>query len=287
MTRLHRIALTICSYAAAAAVSLSSSSSSTMAVHAFQQPPSFSPPSPHYYCGNSISKIITHQRRTTRTRCYNHHYPNQNTSNNYCYDRHRRSRRRTLSRPLLQPLYESIGNNNVDAATTTTTSTSSSLELSSIEIDFQSLFVMDVVLFQRRRSQNNNNKLELGAVQENGNISPLSTYTLSSAYSTPTSDMMEFVVDEEHPEFLGLTSEDISVAKILEGSHVSYGSRQVGGGKGPGNPHGEESELLYYVDRSVVEGDYYYRMSGDDEGVDEGGVMNIEVVVNPDLEHLW
>jgi len=98
---------------------------------------------------------------------------------------------------------------------------------------------------------------------------------------------MEFVVDEEHPEFLGLTSEDISVAKILEGSHVSYGSRQVGGGKGPGNPHGEESELLYYVDRSVVEGDYYYRMSGDDEGVDEGGVMNIEVVVNPDLEHLW
>jgi hypothetical protein len=36
---------------------------------------------------------------------------------------------------------------------------------------------------------------------------------------------------------------------------------------GPGNPHGEESELLYYVDSSILK--------------------DIEVTVKPELEIFW
>ena len=146
-------------------------------------------------------------------------------------------------------------------------------------IDFQSLMVMDVVLFSPKDDPN---KLELGAVQENGNVAPLSTWTLESAYTSSTNDMMEFVVDEEDM-FPGLSSELINVLKVLDGSIMSYGSRQVGGGKGPGNPHGEESEMIYYVDRGVVEGGYYSCEGSDEE---DAGMM-IDVVVNTDLEVLW
>ncbi|KAL7526389.1 hypothetical protein ACHAXR_002629 [Thalassiosira sp. AJA248-18] len=142
---------------------------------------------------------------------------------------------------------------------------------------------MDVVLFQRRGQNDDGDsapKLELGAVQENGNVAPLSTWTLESAYETPTNDMMEFVVDEEDL-FPGLSSDEIQVLMVLDGSIMSYGSRQVGGGKGPGNPHGEESEMLYYVDRGVVEGVYEGGGDGDD------ATKMIDVVVNPNLEHMW
>ena len=144
-------------------------------------------------------------------------------------------------------------------------------------IDFTSLMVMDVVLFQRRNTKNPSS-IELGSVQENGNIAPLSTWTLESAYTSAVNDMMEFVVDE-HDLFPGMTSEEITVLRVLDGDVVGYGSRQVGGGKGPGNPHGEESEIIYYVDRAVVEG--VYSIEGDDE------VLKIDVVVNSNLEHLW
>ena len=103
-------------------------------------------------------------------------------------------------------------------------------------IDYDNLMVMDVVIFKRNNTPEE--KLELGAVQENGNIAPLSTWTLESAYA----NMMEFVVDEEDL-YPGLSSAEATVLKLIEG--IDYGSRQVGGGKGPGNPHGEESELLY------------------------------------------
>ena len=72
----------------------------------------------------------------------------------------------------------------------------------------------------------------------------------------------------------------------------SFGLRQVGGGKGPGNPHGEESEFLYYIDRNVVEGEYCVVMTTNDTGgKDEGGndtveLMKIDVILNPNLEHL-
>lgn len=95
--------------------------------------------------------------------------------------------------------------------------------------------------------------------------------------------MMEFVADEEDM-FPGLSpSDEVQVVKVLDGSMMSYGSRQVGGGMGPGNPHGEESELLYYVERDIVEGMY----EGGGDGVAEIGGMTIDVVVNPDLEIWW
>ncbi len=144
-------------------------------------------------------------------------------------------------------------------------------------IDFKDLFVMDVVLFQRRNTKNPSS-IELGSVQENGNVAPLSTWTLESAYESALNDMMEFVVDEEDL-FPGMGAEEITVLRVLDSDMIGYGSRQVGGGKGPGNPHGEESEIIYYVDRSVVEGVYSV------EGVDEE--LKIDVVVNSNLEHLW
>ena len=157
------------------------------------------------------------------------------------------------------------------------------INLSSSEgIDFQTLMIMDVVLFQRR-TNDDPSKLELGAVQENGNIAPLSTWTLESAYESSTTDMMEFVVDEEDL-FPGLSSNEVTILKVLDG--INYGSRQVGGGKGPGNPHGEESELLYYVDRSLVEGEYCF-VDGSEEGNYDRGKMTIDIVVNTNLEHLW
>lgn len=78
-------------------------------------------------------------------------------------------------------------------------------------------------------------------------------------------DSVELLVDEEDRP--GLTGDQIIVHSIIPEESLSYGSRQVGGGKGPGNPHGEESEQLYYVDQSML---------GD-----------IELKINPDLEILW
>ncbi|KAL3793225.1 hypothetical protein HJC23_000767 [Cyclotella cryptica] len=162
------------------------------------------------------------------------------------------------------------------------------------EVDFQDLTVMDVVLFQRRNVDHNGDgspqqsnglscaKLELGAVQETRTVAPLSAWTTESAYTSATNDMMEFVVDEEDM-FPGLSSDDIRILQVLDGSVIGYGSRQVGGGKGLGNPHGEESELLYYIDRSVVEGLYDLEIGG---GSSLRGVK-VDLVVNPSLEHIW
>ena len=46
---------------------------------------------------------------------------------------------------------------------------------------------------------------------------------------------------------------------------MGFGSRQVRGGKGPGNPHGEEGELLYYIDRTIVEGEYRVVMNNSND----------------------
>ena len=164
-------------------------------------------------------------------------------------------------------------------------STKSSLQftLPDEDIDFSSLMVMDVVLFQRRApNENSNTLLELGAVQENKNLAPLSTWTLESAYTTSTNnDMLQFVVDE-HDIFPGLSASEMQIWMVLDGSVISYGSRQVGGGKGLGNPHGEESELIYYIDRNVVERKYVRKLCDND--VEE---LSVDVVANPKLEHLW
>lgn len=150
------------------------------------------------------------------------------------------------------------------------------------EVDFKDLTVMDIVLFQRREIEEGEEaKLELGTLQETGTVAPISAWTTESAYTSGGNDMMEFVVDEEDM-FPGLVSDDIRILQVLEGSVIGYGSRQVGGGKGLGNPHGEESELLYYIDRSVVEG--IYDLETDELKLKS---LKIDLVVNPSLEVLW
>jgi len=212
------------------------------------------------------------------------------------------------------------------AGTGTTGSTGSSSSSSS-EI-FDSLMDMDVVLFQRRLADQDDNqrteeqKVELGAMQEDGTVAPLSAWSEDAAFGTS----IEFLVDEED-RLPGLLKEDIAIIKVFGEDVISYGSRQVGGGKGervsafgveysdsvpcrgcwpfflflflrifllllfppishpsparplpdclclvlrflgPGNPHGEESELLYYVEMDELEG--------------------IDFAINPDLEILW
>ena len=133
-------------------------------------------------------------------------------------------------------------------------------------VKFDSLLDMDVVLYKRRNGEHE--KLEIGAMQEDGTVSPVSAWSLESAFASGSSDSIEFLVDEED-RFPGLTADDIVIVSVVDESLISYGSRQVGGGKGPGNPHGEESELLYYIERSVIE---------DDE---------VDVVIKPELEILW
>ena len=155
---------------------------------------------------------------------------------------------------------------------------SEAIQLSS-NVDFNSLMIMDVVLFQRNDSNNSdiNSKLEIGAIQENGNVAPLSTWTLEPSYTSSTGeDILEFVVDEEDM-YPGLSANEVIIHRRLD--NIDYGSRQVGGGKGPGNPHGEESELTYFIDRGVIEGKYCNSESVDDP-------MTIEIVVNTDLEHV-
>ena len=132
-------------------------------------------------------------------------------------------------------------------------------------VNFDSLLDMDVVLFKRN---DEDEKLEIGAMQEDGTVSPVSAWSLESAFASGSSDSIEFLVDEED-RFPGLTADDIVIVSVVDESLIGYGSRQVGGGKGPGNPHGEESELLYYVERSVIEED------------------EVDVVIKPELEILW
>ena len=129
---------------------------------------------------------------------------------------------------------------------------------------------------RRRRSSPRLPPLELGALQEDWTLAPLSAWSLDEegTGSGGGPGSIEFLVDEER-RFPGLGPDDVRVHAVLEDGLVDYGTRQVGGGKGPGNPHGEESELVYYVARTAVEGEYC------------GRGRAIEVDLNPDLETLW
>jgi hypothetical protein len=107
--------------------------------------------------------------------------------------------------------------------------------------------------------------LQLGAMQEDGTLAPLSAWTDEFAFG----EMMEFLVDEEDRWKEELEFDNVIIHHLLREDVMSYGSRQVGGGKGPGNPHGEESELVYYIDSKVM------------------AENSINVVLKPELELLW
>jgi hypothetical protein len=125
---------------------------------------------------------------------------------------------------------------------------------------------MDVVLFSKSSSQE---KLNIGAIQEDGSMLPLSAWTFDGAFQFSGDEYIEFLVDHDNLEKFTINKPSIIIHSVLDSTSVSYGSRQVGGGKGPGNPHGEESELLYYVKKSLLE------------------EKNVTITINPALEIQW
>jgi hypothetical protein len=131
-------------------------------------------------------------------------------------------------------------------------------------VPFDSLQDMDIVLYSlKRKGDESEPKICLGAVEEYGTLSPLSTWSDEPAFG----NSLEFLVDEED-RFPGLNQEDVVIHLVIDDpSSFSYGSRQVGGGMGPGNPHGEESELLYYVEREILK--------------------DIDFPIKPQLEIFW
>ncbi len=133
--------------------------------------------------------------------------------------------------------------------------------ISSSTVDFESLIDMDVVVYSFKKSQDK--RMYLGAVQEDGTFSPLSTWTTEPAFGAS----LEFLVDEEDRFSLTSRMDDILFHTMVPESELSYGSRQCH--RGVGNPHGEESEILYYIDQKVI--DKY----------------GIEVAIKPHLEILW
>ncbi len=128
-----------------------------------------------------------------------------------------------------------------------------------VTIEVDDLMIMDVVIFS---DKSKSSQRKIGAVQDDGRITSLSVWTLEPAFG----NSLEFLVDE-HDLLPGFQRDQIVVHAIVPQNLLSYGSRQVGGGMGPGNPHGEESELLYYVDQSLLN--------------------EIEVTVRPELEIFW
>jgi hypothetical protein len=130
-------------------------------------------------------------------------------------------------------------------------------------VDVNSLMEMDVVVFSEKEGSTEESKV-LGAVQADGRVTPLSAWTEEPAFG----ESIEFVVDDE--DLLpGFTLDDgrITIHSIVPEESLSYGSRQLFGGKGPGNPHGEESEIVYYVERSSLRG--------------------VKLRLKPELEILW
>ena len=68
-----------------------------------------------------------------------------------------------------------------------------------------------------------------------------------------------------------LSENNLVVHCVVDSNDVIVGSRQVGGGMGPGNPHGEESEATYTISS---------------ERLREVSV-GVKVVVRPELEIFW
>jgi len=142
-----------------------------------------------------------------------------------------------------------------------------------------SLMEMDIVAYTKRWRDSGSENIvdsevrEIGAIQEDGSLAPLCAWTLESAFAPKsgedpsTSGSLEFLVNDEINRYFD--TEDIVINKLVPTDFVGYGSRQVGGGKGPGNPHGEESEMLYYVDRGFLED------------------MKVKITLRPELEILW
>lgn len=154
-----------------------------------------------------------------------------------------------------------VGDNNKENMIESSSILSLSSSSEGDDVDFDSLIDMDVIMYSLKNGDND--KMYLGAIQEDGTLSPLSTWTTEPAFGSS----VEFLVDEEDRFVLTSRMDDIQIHRMVPETQLSYGSRQCH--RGVGNPHGEESEILYYVDQDVI--DKY----------------KIEIAVKPHLEILW
>lgn len=138
-------------------------------------------------------------------------------------------------------------------------STVDELSSSDDEVELDSLIDMDVVIYSNKDDEKETKMF--AALQEDGTLSPLSAWTTEPAFG----ESVEFLVDEE--DRFSLDKENVKLHYLLNEAELSYGSRQCH--RGVGNPHGEESELLYYVEQPVIE------------------KFQIQLNLKPDLEILW
>jgi hypothetical protein len=104
-------------------------------------------------------------------------------------------------------------------------------------IDFDSLMEMDIVVYSL---SSHKTERQLGAIQEDGSLAPLVVWSDEPVFGD---SHLEFLVDEED-RFPGLEANDVIVHSIIQEDSLSYGSRQVGGGRGLGNPHGEVCDAM-------------------------------------------
>ena len=141
---------------------------------------------------------------------------------------------------------------------------SSNAESNEGAIDPSSLIDMDIVIY-KIKDDPIPRKSYIGAMQEDMTLAPLSAWTTEPAFG----ESIEFVVDEEDRWMEKLDLDNVIIESLLSEDLFSYGSRQVGGGKGLGNPHGEESELVYYVENEVLK------------------AKGVEIPIKPELEILW
>jgi hypothetical protein len=170
---------------------------------------------------------------------------------------------RIVKHPIRQPLYWRRKSTDGDVVETKSNNQDAS---SSPSIQVENLIDMDVVIYSFDDDDDDDDdrqQLLLGAMQEDGVLSPLSAWTTEPAFG----DCIEFLVDEVDRFALTKCMDRVRLRHLLSESEMSYGSRQCH--RGVGNPHGEESELLYYVERGVIE------------------KYQVKVVVKPELEILW
>ena len=179
------------------------------------------------------------------------------------------------------------------------------------DVKIDDLIDMDVVIYSLVENNHNNdddgssssnnnndsNRLYFGAMQEDGIISPLSVWSTEPVFG----ESLEFLVDEEDRFSLQqkqFTSDSITststggstirIHHLLTEAEVSYSNRQCQ--RGVGNPHGEESELLYYIPQNVI--DQYNNsptpnQSSDPQNPPTESQQMLHISIKPDLEILW
>jgi hypothetical protein len=171
------------------------------------------------------------------------------------------------------------------------------------DVKIDDLIDMDVVIYSlvdydddnnNNNNNNNNNKLYFGAMQEDGIISPLSVWSTEPVYG----ESIEFLVDEadrfslQQKQFTSESttstskSTTIRIHHLLTEAEVSYSNRQCQ--RGVGNPHGEESELLYYIPQNVI--DQYNSPNpnqSDPKDPQSQTQQMLHISIKPDLEILW